>query len=136
MGVDVAETALTMAREKARDRGIEAEFVPADALRLDRLGRSFDTVLDCGLFHTFDDVDRTKYVASLATVTEPGGTLYVLCFSEGATTPGPRPVSQAELRDSFGLEHGWNVVTIESERLETRFNDHGTPCWLATMHRS
>jgi SAM-dependent methyltransferase len=136
MGVDVAETALAMAREKARDRGIEAEFVPADALRLDRLGRSFDTVLDCGLFHTFDDVDRAKYVASLATVTEPGGALYVLCFSDGATTPGPRPVSQSDLRGSFGPEHGWNVIAIEAERLETRFNDHGIPCWLAMMQRS
>ncbi len=49
LGVDVAETALAIARQKAADRGIDAEFAAADALRLDRLGRSFDTVLDCGL---------------------------------------------------------------------------------------
>src|ERR1051326_2658707 len=54
LGVDVAETALAIARVKAGDRGIEVEFAVADALQLDRLGRRFETVLDCGLFHAFD----------------------------------------------------------------------------------
>src|SRR5450755_248274 len=54
LGVDVAETALAIARAKAGDRGIEVEFAAADAFRLERLGRRFSTVLDCGLFHTFD----------------------------------------------------------------------------------
>src|SRR4029077_16662286 len=35
LGFDVAETALAMAREKARHRGISAEFVAADALQLE-----------------------------------------------------------------------------------------------------
>ncbi len=81
LGVDVAETALAMARQKAEERGIEAEFAVADALHLERLGRTFDTVLDCGLFHTFNAEERPGYVASLASVTEQGGTLYVLCFA-------------------------------------------------------
>src|SRR4249920_1176469 len=37
LGFDVAETALAIARAKARDRGIEAEFAAADALHLERL---------------------------------------------------------------------------------------------------
>jgi hypothetical protein len=48
----VAETALAIAREKAADRWIEVEFAAADAFQLERLGRRFETVLDCGLFHT------------------------------------------------------------------------------------
>ncbi len=39
LGVDVAETALAIAREKADDRGIEVEFAVADALQLERLER-------------------------------------------------------------------------------------------------
>ena len=50
LGVDVAETALAIAREKAADRGIEVEFAAADAFQLERLGRRFKTVLDCRLF--------------------------------------------------------------------------------------
>jgi 2-polyprenyl-3-methyl-5-hydroxy-6-metoxy-1,4-benzoquinol methylase len=87
LGVDVAETALAIARAKAHERGIEVEFAAADAFQLERLGRRFETVLDCGLFHTFDRDERTGYVASLATVTEHDGVLYVLCFSDDG--PGP-----------------------------------------------
>jgi 2-polyprenyl-3-methyl-5-hydroxy-6-metoxy-1,4-benzoquinol methylase len=36
VGVDVAETALAIAREKAADRGLDADFVVGDALHLDR----------------------------------------------------------------------------------------------------
>ena len=76
LGVDVAETALSSAREKAADRGIAADFAVADALHLDRLGRAFETVLDCGLLHTFDSDERPSYVASLASVTSLGGNLH------------------------------------------------------------
>jgi hypothetical protein len=40
-----------------------------DVLHLDRLGQMFETVLDCGLFHTFDSDKRRDYVSSLASVT-------------------------------------------------------------------
>src|SRR4029453_6012549 len=41
LGVDVAETALAIARAKANDRGIEVEFAAADALQLEGVGREF-----------------------------------------------------------------------------------------------
>lgn len=117
LGVDVAETALSIAREKAADRGIDADFALADALHLDRLGRVFDTVLDCGLFHTFDAAERRDYVAGLASVTKPGGDLYVLCFSDvGPDACGPHPVSQEELTAAFNRA-GWSVAT--SVRIES-----------------
>ena len=135
LGVDVAETALAIARQKAADRGIRAEFAAADALHLDRLGRKFGTVLDCGLFHAFEGAERTEYVASLASVTAPGATLYVLCFSDGSPDTGPHPVSEQDLRAAFTSASGWNVSAIEPERIETRFHDDGAPAWLATIKR-
>jgi SAM-dependent methyltransferase len=136
LGVDVAETALSMAREKAAERGIPAEFAWADALRLERLGRRFDTVLDCGLFHSFDGDERPGYVASLASVTGHGATLYVLCFSDVGSDTGPHPVSRDELTAAFGPGSGWNVAAIEADRVLTRFHDdHGAPAWLATLKR-
>jgi SAM-dependent methyltransferase len=134
VGVDVADLAIAMARQKAADRGIAAEFAVADALHLERLGRTFETVLDCGLFHTFDADERPGYVASLATVTGHRGTLYVLCFSDEGPDTGPHPVSEAELRAAFGA--GWSVTAIERDRVQTRFHDdHGAPAWLATIAR-
>jgi ubiquinone/menaquinone biosynthesis C-methylase UbiE len=136
LGVDVAETALAIARQKAKDRGIEAEFATADAFQLERLGRRFETVLDCGLFHTFDGDERPGYVASLASVTGPDGTLYVLCFSDEGSDAGPHPVSQEELRAAFNISNGWIVAAIEPERIQTRFHEHGAPGWFATVKRT
>ena len=135
LGVDVAETALAIARQKAHDRGIEVEFAPADALHLERLGRKFERVLDCGLFHAFDGGERTQYAASLASVTEHGGTLYVLCFSHRGPDIGPHPVSQEELRAAFSPNTGWKFAAIEAERIQTRFHLQGAPAWLATIKR-
>jgi SAM-dependent methyltransferase len=136
LGVDVAETALGLARAKAAEHGIEAEFATADALHLDRLGRTFATVLDCGLFHTFDGDERPGYVASLASVTERDGTLYVLCLSHDGPDTGPHPVSREDLRAAFNPGAGWQVAAIEPDRVQTRFHDEaGAPAWLATIRR-
>jgi len=135
LGVDVAETAVSIAREKAAARGLDADFVVADALHLDRLGRMFETVLDCGLFHTFDSDERQDYVASLASVTSRGGRLYVLCFSDLAPGTGPHPVSQEELRAAFKHRGGWSVASINPERIQTSFDAQGAPAWLAKIER-
>ena len=58
MGVDLSALAIEKARGKAAERGLTARFEVADALHLARLGESFDTVIDSGLFHVFDDADR------------------------------------------------------------------------------
>ena len=136
LGVDVAETALAIAREKAAERGIDAEFAAADAFQLDHLGRKFTTVLDCGLFHSFDDDERARYAASLASVTEHGGVLYVLCFSDDGPAAGPHPVSREQLRAAFHPGSGWKVAAIEPSRVQTRYHDDdGAPAWLATVKR-
>jgi SAM-dependent methyltransferase len=128
VGVDVAATALAFAREKARERGIDAAFQACDALHLDRLGRTFETVLDCGLFHTFDADERRAYVASLATVTS--GTLYVLCFRDADGPRGPHPVSEDELRAAFA---GWHIASISPDRLQTRLDPPDLPAWLVKV---
>jgi SAM-dependent methyltransferase len=136
LGFDVAGTAVSIAREKAADRGIDADFVVADALHLDRLGGAFETVLDCGLFHTFDSDERRDYVAGLASVTRRGGNLYVLCFSDaGPDASGPHPISQEELRAAFTRSGGWSVDSVDPDRIQTRFDARGAPAWLAKVER-
>lgn len=135
LGVDVAETAVAMARAKAHERGLAVEFAVADAFHIERLGRRFETVLDCGLFHTFDEDERRRYVESLASATEREGTLYVLCFADEGPERGPHPVSQEVLRTAFNRGAGWHVVAIEPARIHTRFHEHGAAGWLATINR-
>jgi SAM-dependent methyltransferase len=136
LGVDVAGTAVSIARENAAARGIRAEFIVADALRLDRLGRMFDTVLDCALFHAFDNDERREYAVSLASVTKPGGRLFVLAFSDAdLETAGPHPVSQQELSAPFTPSSGWSIASISPERLQATFAPEGAPAWLAQIER-
>lgn len=135
LGFDVAGSAVSIARARAAESGADAEFIEADALHLDGLGRTFDTVLDSGLFHTFDTEERRAYVESLASVTGPGGRLYVLCFSDVGFETGPHPVGEEELREAFTRTSGWSVVSIGAERLRARFSAEGLPAWLATVER-
>ena len=136
LGVDVSPTALTIAARKAA--AIESQnvaFIAADAFHLDRLGRTFATVIDCGLFHAFDRDERPRYAASLAKVTERNALLYVLCFSDQGPDLGPHPISKADLTAAFNAASGWNIERIQPERIETRFHDNGVSAWLATMKR-
>lgn len=136
LGFDVAETALSTAREKATARGLDAEFILADAFHLDRLDRRFDTVLDCGLLHTFDAEERQAYLASLASVTELGADLHLLCFSDAGPDTGPHPLSAVELRAAFAVHTGWRVATIEPDRCQARFApQQGAPGWLVRAER-
>ena len=137
LGVDVAATALASARKKADERGISLELAELDALQIGSLGRRFQTVLDCGLFHTFDGHERAEYVANLAPVTEPDGRLYILCFSDEGSDIGPHPVSRHDLEAAFTESNGWHVSTIEPDRIQTRFHDEsGAPAWLVTVTRT
>jgi SAM-dependent methyltransferase len=137
LGVDLAETAVSIATDKAAARGIDAAFVVADALHLDRLDRTFDTALDCGLFHTFDGDERRDYVASLASVTARGGNLHVLCFSDvGRGACGPHPVSRDELTAAFDPKSGWSVADVTPSRIQTNLHADGLKAWLARVVRA
>ena len=134
VGVDAVEAAVVAARAKAEARGLAAEFLVHDALELGGLGRRFRTVVDSGLFHTFDDGERRRYVTSLAAATATGARLHVLCFSElEPGDGGPRRVTQAELRAAF--DHPpFRVLAIESAEMATNLGG-GRKAWLATAER-
>jgi SAM-dependent methyltransferase len=136
VGIDLAPTAIARATAKATARGLNAEFVVGDVLELARLGRGFATVIDSGVFHVFDDVERARYVGALASVLEPGGRLHLMCFSELTPgTEGPRRVTQAELRSAFG--DGWDVERIEAATFEvTDWIQPAPRAWLAKVRRT
>jgi ubiquinone/menaquinone biosynthesis C-methylase UbiE len=135
LGVDFAATAISIARDKARSRGLDARFVVGDALELHSLGERFDTVLDCGLFHTFDTDDRAAYVESLASVVEPGGRCHVLCFSDAQPGDwGPNRITRTELESAFAT--GWHVDAIEATTLAVTITDEPIQSWLATVTRT
>jgi SAM-dependent methyltransferase len=133
-GIDIAPSAIRRAEAKARERGAAATFVVGDARDLGSLGEHFDVVLDCGLFHVFDDADRGPYVASLADAISPGGDYFMLCFSDQEPGDwGPRRITEAEIRDAF--TDGWRVASIEPTTLNVTIRAEPVPSWLAAIVR-
>jgi SAM-dependent methyltransferase len=136
VGVDVAPPAIDRARAKAAERGVAARFEVADALDLGRLGLTFDTIIDSGVFHVFDDDDRPRYVASLASVLEPGGSCYLMCFSDRQPGDwGPRRVRRDELIDAFS--DGWTMVDITADTFDINpiMDIDAVQAWLAVIRR-
>jgi cyclopropane fatty-acyl-phospholipid synthase-like methyltransferase len=132
-GVDGAQSAIVKARAKAKRRGLNASFEVGDALNLSTPQRPFDTVIDSGLFHVFSDEERERFRASLAGVIRPGGTYFLMCFSDQQPGDwGPRRVTQAEIRSVFSA--GWHVDSIQPSIFD--INGGHAQAWLASISRS
>lgn len=115
-------------------RGLNVQFFEGDALHLETLGRIFNTVVDCGLFHVFDDAQRFRYAESLEKVVAPAGLVFILCFSEHTPgVQGPRRVTQAEIRTTFCGP--WLVDDIRPAQFATRMPDPQPRAWLARVER-
>jgi 2-polyprenyl-3-methyl-5-hydroxy-6-metoxy-1,4-benzoquinol methylase len=135
VGVDAAPTAIERARAKAIERDIRVEFLVADALALEGLGRTFDVAIDCGLFHTFSDADRIRFERSLHAMLRPGARYFLLCFNEYQPGDmGPRRVTEREIRETFGRR--WTIDSIVEERFAARLADGGASAWLASLTRT
>jgi SAM-dependent methyltransferase len=134
-GVDWSPRAIAIARDKADGRGLPVRFLVGDALDLGTLRERFETVVDSGLFHVFDDERRAGYVRNLALVVAPGGHLLLLCFSDQMPGEfGPRRVTEDELRTSFAT--GWSVDSLDRSRMQVTFAPEGANAWLAILTRA
>jgi SAM-dependent methyltransferase len=135
LGIDLAPRAIERARRRLDDHPeVTASFEIVDALDAPALGRTFDTAIDIGLFHTLGDEDRPRYVRSLHGILRPGGRLVMLCWSDRNTWGfGPRRISRDELSAAFA--EGWELRSIETEELESRLPQTPIHAWLAIAER-
>lgn len=139
-GLDASSVAITRAQTKANQRRLAARFIHGDALTLADLGETFDTVTDSGLLHIFGDTDMRRVTEGVHTVLRPGGRYWLMCFSEHATAPGPRRLTQQRIRELF--QSGWHIHNIKAAQFEIlpgRFADldkHASAAWLAEIERT
>jgi cyclopropane fatty-acyl-phospholipid synthase-like methyltransferase len=128
VGYDSAAAAIDRARAKARDRGLNARFEVRDVL--DGLDGPWDTILDSGLLHVFEEVERQKYVDQLALALADGGTLHVLCFSERQLGQfGPKRLAEPDIRAAFSAWH------VDLERVSMELVHGSAEAWHATIRR-
>ncbi|HMK97914.1 MAG TPA: class I SAM-dependent methyltransferase [Acidimicrobiales bacterium] len=136
LGIDVSSRAIEIARRKAAERGVGTSFQVLDALGLVTLGEAFDTIVDSGLFHVFDDACRARYVTAVQAVIRPGGHLHLMCFSDRQPGGwGPRRVTEGELRAAFSS--GWRIDSLTPDHFEVN-PGVGLPtaeAWLANIVR-
>jgi hypothetical protein len=87
--IDFIVEPITLAKQKATERGLTAKFQVLDALTLKELPEVFDTVIDSGSFHIFSDDDWRRDVEGLAQSSRRAG-VYLLCVSDDAPCVGKR----------------------------------------------
>ncbi|MFJ2833113.1 class I SAM-dependent methyltransferase [Streptomyces sp. NPDC087263] len=146
-GIDLAFRALETAEGKARERGLTARFLLRDARQLAELaelaelGESFDTVLDCGLFHLFNDDDRAAYADGLRSAVLPGARYFMLCFSDQQSSDQQSSdgwervhrVTQDEIEATF--TDGWRIDSIESSTIDITTDPDGIRAWIVALAR-
>ncbi|QNJ95214.1 class I SAM-dependent methyltransferase [Mycolicibacterium fluoranthenivorans] len=144
LGIDYVAEAIARARVNAEEKGIDARFEVADALDLGA-DPGYDTIVDSALFHIFDDVDRTRYVAGLHRACRPGGLVHVLALSDSGRGFGPS-VGEQTIRTAFGA--GWALEALDASTYRGVVGQRhaeplglpvGTvvdePAWLARVRR-
>jgi SAM-dependent methyltransferase len=111
-GVDVVPKAVSIARERAREAGVEARFVEADVANLAavNLGSDFQLVLDFGTVHGLRDEQRAAVGRGVNEVAAADATFLMFVFGPGRRGPAPRGMSREDIEATYP---GWRVTDEE-----------------------
>lgn len=125
VGIDLVPSAIEKAKQKAEKLGVEIDFSIGDALQLRYMPDEFDSVIDSGVFHVFDDQSRRVYIDQIAKVLRKDGGYFMLCFSENEPKDwgGPRRVSKNEIEEA--LSPAFEVNFIRDTILESNIHEGG-----------
>jgi ubiquinone/menaquinone biosynthesis C-methylase UbiE len=132
VGVDLSNRAIAAAKEKAIERKLKVDFRLANALSLDFKDGYFDAVIDSGLFHTFNDHDRSTFANEIARILRTNGRYFMLCFSDKEPTNwgGPRRINKKEIEATFSPL--FRINYIRDAFFATRIHDHGGRAYLTS----
>lgn len=82
-GVDISPTAIEIAQENSKKKGVKCDFIAADVLGgLEDLKGSFDFAYDWALLHHLFPEKRKQYVENVHGKLNTKGQYLSLCFSE------------------------------------------------------
>lgn len=131
-GVDLVQDAIRTARSKADSRKVKIGFRTGNALALEFRDAEFDNVTDSGLFHTFQNPERTVFAQEIARVLRVDGKYFMMCFSEKEPTDwgGPRRVTRREIEDTFSTYFGINY--IRDTNFATRIHEKDGKAYLTS----
>ena len=120
VGIDISETAIKRAKQKAMEKGIKnVEFLCENVVTLSGHDDEFDTVVDIGLFHSLDGADPSIYAAALHRACRRGGVVYLRAFSDSNAKrenyTGPQ-CTENQIRTAFS--RGWKINSLEEKKVK------------------
>lgn len=119
-GIDLVASAVSEARARAKDAGIDVQFIQGDVTALQAAGlkQSFQFVWDFGTVHGLTPSQREAVGREVTAVTEPGATMLMLAWAPGRRGPLPRGASRADIQMAFP---SWTIID------EAAFDVSGLP---------
>lgn len=110
-GVDIVEKALTRARGRAEEAGVELRLVQGDVtlLREAGVGSGYRLVLDTGTFHALPDDLRMAMGREVSLVTTPDATMLLLVWPR-RRRPMIRGADRSDIEAAFP---GWTIIDVE-----------------------
>ncbi len=79
-GVDFAEAAIRLGRERAEAAGVPVRFVRDDLTDLTQVDGPFDLLVDYGTLDDLRPADRDRYVENVLRLTRPGSAFLLYAF--------------------------------------------------------
>lgn len=101
--IDLSETAIAQAEERAAQAGVPVRFLVGDLRKDPKLDGPFDFFVDCGCFGAVQLADVPGYLRALEHLTRPGSLGLVLTGSdrEPSDEEGPPEMSEETLHRDF-----------------------------------
>ena len=135
--VDVSETAIERAKERAAGAGVEVAFLAADFIggAGDLPGAPFGFAFDRGCFHSFDErADRTAFADTVARHLGPAGLWLSLIGSTDAPARemGPPQLSAADI--ATVVEPGFEIRSLVATSFQPDVPD-SPPAWECVMRK-
>ena len=116
--IDLVDLPIEKAREKARNAGVDVEFLSGDLTTME-LGGPFDCLFDLGLYHGIRNRDLVGFLSALRRVSRPGTRWLSLAGNAMEILPdGPPVVREEEFRAE--LEPLFRILRVREFRFDLR----------------
>jgi len=140
VGIDISETAIKKAKQKAAGQGIKTvEFLCQNVVELSGHDNEFDTVVDIGLFHSLDGDDPSKYTEALHKACKPNAVVFLRTFSDSNSKrenyKGPQ-CTEKQIRAAFS--EGWKIGSLEEKEIKVMLPDETVTAyaWFAEIYKN